>query len=73
MGIVDAAIGRRPQQAIANLELIGLRAGVHVIVAGGYYLAPSPAGVMDKSEEQIAAETITGTAALGVRDQWHAL
>lgn len=58
VGIVDASIGRRPQQSIANLELISARSGVHVIVAGGYYLAPYPAGVMDKSEDQIADEYV---------------
>ena len=55
-GIVDAAIGRRPARSIENLETIATRSGVQIIVAGGYYRAPYPAGVMRKSEDEIAEE-----------------
>src|SRR5262245_16554106 len=55
-GIVDAAIGRRPARSIENLKTIATRSGVHIIVAGGYYRAPYPAGMMNKSEDEIAEE-----------------
>ena len=55
-GIVDAAIGRRPARSIENLKTIATRSGVQIIVAGGYYRAPYPAGVMSKSEDEIAEE-----------------
>ncbi len=41
-GIVDAAIGRRPARSIENLKTIATRSGVHIIVAGGYYVLPIP-------------------------------
>jgi phosphotriesterase-related protein len=55
-GIVDAAIGRRSAQSIENLKTIAIRSGVHIVVAGGYYRAPYPDGVMDKSEDEIAEQ-----------------
>ncbi len=55
-GIVDAAIGKRPEQFIEALKTIATRSGVHVIVAGGYYRAPYPAAIASKSENDIAEE-----------------
>ena len=62
-GIVDAAIGRRQPQAIENLKTIATKSGVHIIVAGGYYKDPYPAGVMDKTEDQIADEYVSDAQA----------
>ncbi len=64
IGIVDASIGRRrPAKAIEDIKTIATRSGVHVILAGGYYLAPYPAGVMDKTEDQIADELVSDAQA----------
>jgi phosphotriesterase-related protein len=60
--IVDAAIYRRPDQSIEALKTIAQRSAVHVIVAGGYYRAPYPAGVIDRSEEQIVEEFVRDAA-----------
>jgi phosphotriesterase-related protein len=58
VGIVDAAIGRRPAPQFENLKTIANRTGVHIVLAGGYYRAPYPAGVIDRTEEQIADEFV---------------
>ena len=57
--IVDAAFrGRRRDSDIEALRTIATRSGMHVVVAGGYYLAPYPAGVGERSEDEIAAELV---------------
>jgi phosphotriesterase-related protein len=57
-GIVDASIGKRPAASIEALKTIATRSGVHIVVAGGYYAAPYPPGVVTRSEEQIVDEFI---------------
>jgi phosphotriesterase-related protein len=57
--IVDAAAsGRRSQQQIDHLKTLATRSGLHIVVAGGYYKAPYPAGVMEKSDEQLVNELV---------------
>ena len=56
--IVDAAIYRRSAEMVANLKTLASRSGVHIIAGGGYYRAPYPPGVIDRSEEQIADEFV---------------
>jgi phosphotriesterase-related protein len=62
-GIVDAATGSRPAQSVEDLKKISARSGVHVIIAGGYYRAPYPKGVIDRREEEIGEELARAAAA----------
>lgn len=53
--IVDAAIGRRGQRELDHLRQMASRSGMHIIVAGGYFLAPRyPPDIIKLSEDQIA-------------------
>jgi phosphotriesterase-related protein len=54
--LVDAAIGKRRPGALDNLKTIASKSGVHIVAAGGYYKAPYPPEVAQKSEEAIADE-----------------
>jgi phosphotriesterase-related protein len=51
--IVDAATSRRSDAQVARLKKIATEAGVHIVMAGGYFLAPYPKTVTDMSEEQL--------------------
>jgi phosphotriesterase-related protein len=51
--IVDAATSRRSEAQIARLKRIASESGVHVVMAGGYFLAPYPKTVTEMSEEQL--------------------
>lgn len=66
--LVDAAVGKRRAGAIDNLRTIATRSGVHIVAAGGYYRAPYPADVAQKSEDAIADELVQDAAA----DRWGA-
>ena len=66
--LVDAAVGKRRPGAIDNLRRIASRSGVHIIAAGGYYKAPYPAEVAQRSEDAIADELVQDAAA----DRWGA-
>lgn len=61
--LVDAATGKRRPGALDNLRTIASRSGVHVVVAGGYFKAPYPPEVAQKSEEDIADELAQDAAA----------
>jgi phosphotriesterase-related protein len=62
--IVDAAFrGRRRDSQIEALQAIAARAGVHVVMAGGYYRAPYPPGVAERSEDEIADELVADARA----------
>ncbi len=52
--IVDAATGRRTNPQIARLRKIATQSGVHVVIGGGYFLAPYPKEIIQLSEDQIA-------------------
>jgi phosphotriesterase-related protein len=51
--IVDAATSRRSDVQVLRLKKIARESGVHIVMAGGYYLAPYPKTVTDMSEEQL--------------------
>src|SRR5262245_36679545 len=52
--IVDAATSRRSDAQIARLKKIATQSGVHVVMGGGYFLAPYPKELNQLSEDQIA-------------------
>jgi len=54
--LVDAATGKRRPGALDDLKTIASRSGVHIVAAGGYFKAPYPPEVVQKSEEAIADE-----------------
>jgi phosphotriesterase-related protein len=56
--LVDAAVGKRRPGALDNLKAIASRSGVHIVAAGGYYKAPYPPEVAQKSEEELVNELI---------------
>jgi phosphotriesterase-related protein len=61
--IVDAAIGPRSEQQLANLKELAKRSNVHVIVAGGYYKDPYPKTLIAMSESQMADHLVADAAA----------
>jgi phosphotriesterase-related protein len=67
--LVDAATGKRKPGAIDDLRTIATRSGVHIVAAGGYFKAPYPAQVVQKSEDEIADELVRDAAA----ERWGAL
>jgi len=56
--LVDASIGKRGADALENLRTIATRSGVHIVVAGGYYKAPYPATIVQKTEAEIVDELV---------------
>jgi phosphotriesterase-related protein len=52
--IVDAGTARRTDAQIARLKNIATQSGVHVVMGGGYFLAPYPKDIIQMSEDQIA-------------------
>jgi phosphotriesterase-related protein len=54
--LVDAATGKRRPGALDNLKTIASKSGVHIVAAGGYFKAPYPPDVAQRSEEAIADE-----------------
>jgi phosphotriesterase-related protein len=53
--IVDAAVARRNDEQIARLKQIATQSGVHIVMGGGYYLAPNyPADILQMPENQLA-------------------
>lgn len=58
--VVDAATGRRTEQAVENLKQIATRSGVHIVMAGGYLedlgFAPYPPHIAKMSEDQLVDE-----------------
>jgi phosphotriesterase-related protein len=56
--LVDAATGKRQPAALENLRTIATRSGVHIVVGGGYYKAPYPPQVVQKSEDELADELV---------------
>jgi phosphotriesterase-related protein len=61
--LVDAATGKRRPGALEDLRTISTRSGVHIVAAGGYFKAPYPPQIAQKSEEEIAAELVQDAAA----------
>ena len=61
--LVDAAVGKRRPGALDNLRTIASRSGVHIVAAGGYYKAPYPPDVAQKSEDALADELVQDAAA----------
>ena len=59
--IVDAAIGRRSTWELDNLKQMATRAGVRVVVAGGYFKAPYPEAIAKMTEGEITNH-LTGDA-----------
>jgi predicted metal-dependent phosphotriesterase family hydrolase len=58
--LVDAAFrGRRRPADLDALSTIAARSGVHILMAGGYWRAPYPEGVAQKSEDELADEITT--------------
>src|SRR5262249_7920971 len=51
--IVDAATSRRSDAQVARVRKIAGESGVHIVLAGGYYLAPYPKAVAEMSEDQL--------------------
>ncbi len=51
--IVDAGTARRTDVQIARLKNIATQSGVHVVMGGGYFVAPYPKDIMQMSEDQI--------------------
>jgi phosphotriesterase-related protein len=43
---------------VTNLTTLATRSGVHIIAGGGYYRAPYPPAVIDRTEEEIADELV---------------
>jgi phosphotriesterase-related protein len=57
--LVDAAFrGRRRPAEIEALKTVATRSGVHIVMAGGYWRAPYPDGVAQKSEEALVDELV---------------
>jgi phosphotriesterase-related protein len=52
--IVDAGTSRRNEPQIARLKRIAAESGVHVVMGGGYFVAPYPPAVTQMSEEALA-------------------
>jgi phosphotriesterase-related protein len=67
--LVDAATGKRNPGAIDDLRTIATRSGVHIVAAGGYFKAPYPAQIVQRSEDEIADELVRDAAA----ERWGAL
>jgi phosphotriesterase-related protein len=63
--IVDSGTGRRTDADIARLKKIATESGVHVVMAGGYYLAPYPAAVAALSEEELAGALVQDASTQG--------
>jgi phosphotriesterase-related protein len=62
--IVDAAIARRPPEAVEHLRRAATGSGMNVVVAGGYYLQPSyPAEIAGMTDDQIADQFVQDAAA----------
>ena len=62
--IVDAATARRKPEAIEHLRQAATRSGMNVVVAGGYYLAPSyPPDIATMTDDQIADQFVQDAAA----------
>jgi phosphotriesterase-related protein len=67
--LVDAATGKRRPGALDDLRTIATRSGVHIVAAGGYFKAPYPPEVAQKSEDEIADELTQDATA----ERWGAL
>ncbi len=67
--VVDASTGKRGADALQNLRTIASRSGMHIVAAGGYYKAPYPEAIAQKSEEQIAEELVRDATV----ERWGAL
>src|SRR5262249_39821720 len=52
--IVDAGTSRRHDVQIARLKKIATDSGVHIVMGGGYFLAPYPLAVSQMSEGALA-------------------
>ncbi len=67
--IVDAAIGKRSPDALRSLREVAVKSGVHIVVAGGYYMAPYPPEVAGKSESELVDDMVRDAA----QERWGAL
>lgn len=67
--IVDSALRRRPGQNVEQMRQIAQRSGMHIILGGGYYVAPYPQEVPGMSEDQLADQFVQDATA----QRWGAL
>jgi phosphotriesterase-related protein len=69
-GVLDAAVNRRTDLQVQNLRTIAARTSVHIIMAGGYYIAPFPASanIPNRSVDDIANELVADA----VNQRWGA-
>lgn len=67
--IVDSALQRRSAENVDQMRQIASRSGMHIVLGGGYYLAPYPPEVPKMSEDQLADQFYQDAAA----QRWGAL
>jgi phosphotriesterase-related protein len=67
--IVDSSTGPRTQQQLENLKALATRSGMHIVLGGGYFLAPRYPPEIIRMTEQAIADHLVEQAGL---ERWGA-